>query len=1006
VVYRRSFPDERPYEREFRGIQKFEPISRTHDSQVDILHVGRDDTQGYFYYVMELADASSAELEEQVEPETGPRSKVQGPKSEGQLDVDRYAPKTLKSELARRGSLAVEDCVEIGLALATALEHLHENGLVHRDVKPSNIIFVSGTPKLADIGLVTDIDATMSFVGTEGYVPPEGPGTVQADIYSLGMVLYEIATGKGRQQFPEPPTLWEGRDDEQSLREFHEILLRACERDSAQRYQSAREMRADLALLQSGKSIRRLRALERRVKVLTRMGIIGVTLLVVVSGAFMLALFQQRAQSQRHRAEAAEQVAKERLWNSYLFQARELRTSGRGGRRFESLELLKKAANIRPSLELRNEAIACLALRDFRPGPESKPFVLDLGTIFDRAFERCASCDTNGDITVRALKLPSPTAFIPSPRGTGSRLWFLKFSPDGRFLLTEYHPTNLDLPNLFRVWRLQPQEKLLELTNGIYHSAADFSRDSRLLALSEYQGNITIYHLTTMQLRNEFEQSGEPESLRFSPDASKLAVCGHERSYIKVRDARTGKTLSTVWPPNIVWGIDWHPGGRLLAAACFDGNVHVWDIVTTQHVAVLEGHTDKVTAVAFSHSGDLIASASYDSSIRLWDALQAKELAQLPITAYGLHFSEDDLLLGDAATQGGQFGRLEVASGLERRVLHGHQGICVNSGSFSPDGQLLATAGNDGVRFWDVRTCAELGFLSSGETRAVFFLPDGSALLSVGSGGVRRWNIEVLRGETGLHVNASEVTVVPCPSKKCDSGALSFDGRYLAVSDWTAGAWLLDLAQPGKIPVLLPHQGAHSIALSADNRLVATATFGGTGVKIWAAATSDLITELPVTGRAQVAFSPSGSSLAVGSVHDFALWETNSWKADRPIVEENSKPAAGASVFGPDGRMLAISTAYGNVNLVDPKGGNVLARLEGQNQLPLVFSPDSAILVVSQTQPAQKAPLVILWDLRLIRRELAAMNLDWDAPPFPPVPSDSGSKRAIPPITMPEKSRN
>jgi serine/threonine protein kinase len=95
----------------------------------------------------------------------------------------------LRRELEQRGRLPFNECLEIALALATALEHLHRNGLVHRDIKPSNIIFVNGSPKLADIGLVAPADATLSCVGTEGFLPPEGPGSPQADIYSLGKVL-------------------------------------------------------------------------------------------------------------------------------------------------------------------------------------------------------------------------------------------------------------------------------------------------------------------------------------------------------------------------------------------------------------------------------------------------------------------------------------------------------------------------------------------------------------------------------------------------------------------------------------------------------------------------------------------------------------------------------------------------------------------------------------------------------------------------------------------------
>ena len=59
VVYRKDFEDSRPFEREFSGIQKFDPISRSHEGLVDILQAGRQ--EDYFYYVMELADDSNAE---------------------------------------------------------------------------------------------------------------------------------------------------------------------------------------------------------------------------------------------------------------------------------------------------------------------------------------------------------------------------------------------------------------------------------------------------------------------------------------------------------------------------------------------------------------------------------------------------------------------------------------------------------------------------------------------------------------------------------------------------------------------------------------------------------------------------------------------------------------------------------------------------------------------------------------------------------------------------------
>lgn len=229
VVYRDTFASERAFNREFEGMSAFEPISRAHDGFVDILHVGRSVSGGFFYYVMELAD-------DQV--------------SGAEIEITRYAPKTLKAELGH--TLPAAECLRLGLLLADALGALHRKGLAHRDIKPSNIIFVQGVPKLADIGLVAT-SGQRSFVGTEGYVPPEGPGTPQADIYSLGKVLYEISMGKDRLDFPELSSNLDEREDKERLLQLNEVLLKACAHNPSRRYLNADEMRQDLARVEAGK---------------------------------------------------------------------------------------------------------------------------------------------------------------------------------------------------------------------------------------------------------------------------------------------------------------------------------------------------------------------------------------------------------------------------------------------------------------------------------------------------------------------------------------------------------------------------------------------------------------------------------------------------------------------------------------------------------------------------------------------------------------------------------
>lgn len=227
VVQRADFEHERTFEREFEGIQRYEQVSQGHRGLVDVLHVGRDDGEGFYYYVMELADDASG--------------------LPGEIDPGAYRARTLASDLREHAVRSVAECVAFGIRIGEALGHLHNVGLTHRDVKPSNIIFVKGKPKLADVGLVAQ-SGQRTYVGTEGYVPPEGPGTASADLYSLAMVLYEMHTGKDRLDFPELPTNLEipptvNRDE---WRAINSVICRAGAPDPRKRFESASAFTAAL----------------------------------------------------------------------------------------------------------------------------------------------------------------------------------------------------------------------------------------------------------------------------------------------------------------------------------------------------------------------------------------------------------------------------------------------------------------------------------------------------------------------------------------------------------------------------------------------------------------------------------------------------------------------------------------------------------------------------------------------------------------------------------------
>lgn len=282
ILRREEFARDRPFQREYEGLLKFEPISRSHPNLMQILHVGRRD--GYFYYVTELADNARNGGPEAADSGTNPDAEDRPVQGEGQNRGTRglaspspeeptaYVPRTLQAELESRKRLPTRECVSLAIALASALKHLHEHGLVHRDVKPSNVIFVHGVPKLADIGLVATVGDSRSIVGTEGYLPPEGPGNPQADLYALGKLLYEVSTSMDRSAFPQLPKNLGELPDAAELLEFNEVLLKACTKDTARRYQHANEMLADLALLERGDSVKRLRRLERHHVLYKRIG--------------------------------------------------------------------------------------------------------------------------------------------------------------------------------------------------------------------------------------------------------------------------------------------------------------------------------------------------------------------------------------------------------------------------------------------------------------------------------------------------------------------------------------------------------------------------------------------------------------------------------------------------------------------------------------------------------------------------------------------------------------
>ncbi len=215
VVWREDFTRRELYEQELAGARLYEPLSRRDAGLVPVWSIGCVDDE-YCYFVMELADDAVAQA--------------------AGFDPQAYVPRTLQWDMQRNAHrpLPLGVVLETGAHLARALAALHRAGLTHRDIKPSNIVFIRGLPRLADAGMVSGATAGGGgHAGTQGYVPPEGLGSEQADVYALALVLYEMATGLDRLDFPSlPPQLPEG--DARWLA-FNALVCRAAEPEPRRR---------------------------------------------------------------------------------------------------------------------------------------------------------------------------------------------------------------------------------------------------------------------------------------------------------------------------------------------------------------------------------------------------------------------------------------------------------------------------------------------------------------------------------------------------------------------------------------------------------------------------------------------------------------------------------------------------------------------------------------------------------------------------------------------------
>jgi serine/threonine protein kinase/WD40 repeat protein len=910
---------------------------------------------------------------------------------------------------------------QIGLQVASALEYAHQQGIIHRDVKPSNLLLdTRGTVWVTDFGLAKTEDQenlthTGDVLGTLRYMPPEafeGKANARGDIYSLGLTLYELLAF--RPAFPEKDRhklIKQVTTEEAPLlqkinpaipRDLVTVVQKAMDREPLRRYSTAGDLAADLQRFLDDEPVkaRRISRTERLARWCRRQPVMAglllailVLLLFVAIGSTLSSFWLSTA---LHNSEVSRKEARERLWESYLAQARASRMSRQVGQRVQTLQAIQEALKLplppnHTLDELRTEAIAALCLPDLEVAQEC-PDELPKGTgpfVFDPSFQRYARGEAQGGISVRSFDDARELLRLPRAKHCAD-YWGITFSSNGRFI----HQKDSEQTGGC-LWRIDADRPRL-VSEGDYYSFA-FSPDSNQWAATYTDGTLRLFDTETgRELRRFGPWEKEAWGLRWNPKLPQIEV--HNQFAWWIVDLATGATQPRISIPARHSSSDWHPEGRLLAVAAEDRKIYLWDTQTRQQVLPpLEGHKTLGIQCRFDRSGERLFSTDWSHMWRIWDTKTGRQLLTLPAGATDFQFSADGRLVGPDASPP----KLRVYRfhpGLEFRTLGRGTSFKTSPALVHPNGRLLAiTAEPNRTLIVDLARMEENALLPLPDNIPLTFEPGGRALLTSGKNGLLRWPIREMRGDPQSAPSPS-----PPPALEEGDGGIgwqvgppqllaritgpdhwgsSADGAIVAVPNYGEGA-LLFRAPEKQLLRLRPQEDVRWCAVSPDGRWVATGTHGmtpGAGAKVWDSQTGKCVVDLPVGGLCHVWFSPDSRWLATWSL-GFRIWKVGTWE-EGPAL--GSAPRGDGCAFARDSSLMALGDAPGVLRLVAPETGREVARLTIQEQTriwPLCFTPDGSKLVAVGTETQE----FYAFDLRAIRAGLKEIGLDWDQPDFPP----------------------
>jgi signal transduction histidine kinase len=712
-------------------------------------------------------------------------------------------------------------------------------------------------------------------------------------------------------------------------------------------------------------------------------------ILVAVLGLAMAAVFEAlRAGRHSRRAEAAEQDGREKLWRSYLTQARAGRLSGLMGRRSEGLETIRAAASIRPALELRNEALACFALTDLEEDGPRRPYPAGTRVFaFDGSRERFALAATNGTVSVRSF---ANNTEIFSARGVDAGMRVRRvvhaaqLSRDGRYVAARFFGGTL------LVWDLTNAQPVftnsLNILKNVF-SRPEFVDGGRLIAFADAErGRLSLFDLAAGHEVELGRRIDAHAPFAFQP-GQKVVAIGEGRDII-LWDWKKGQALRTFRNDAIVLGLAWDAEGRRLACAGRFADVTLWDTKTGDS-RLLSGHGTSVGNLTFSHDGTMLLTSSFDGLTRLWDTERGRLLCSTE-RGYGLAFSSDDgrIFFEEPARTVGAW-RVNHSPIYRTLLAPEMRDQNVLNQDLSADGRWLVWGRLGELWLWDLTSSKPPLVEAIDGLQSVGFHPQKPGLFICRAQSMEMRPIEETGPDATVAARLGEAQRVRLPPRVLPREfALSADGRTIVIQVLRRRIFVVDLEQPGKFVFLDPQfsnlgvqgpgsqTGAGRMALSPDGRWLATG-FGQLRVpspQVWDARTGKLVQALP-TGFSTVAFSSDGKWLLTGSATEYALWSVGDWRAMWRVPREGSSLVPGAAAFTREGALIAVASSRHRVQLLDRATGSELASLISPDPLSvngLRLKGDGSFLAVATPQG-----LFQFWDLQAARHELATLNLDW-----------------------------